>query len=140
MHLQEVDALLRVEMPTGRSNMVELSAPGSKTQGSFLAPLRTHSRGRGCVETPPPSNFGGRLTLGEVEKIAPSAIWRLAISPRAMQTAFSHSLGHHRPLVNVRFRATQFRPRPERAVFPRLALTTMTTGTSAERRACLAIL
>src|SRR5678816_3182396 len=49
--------------------------------------------GRGCVKTLPPSNFGGRLTLGEVEKIAPDAIWRLGISSDATRSAFSHNLG-----------------------------------------------
>jgi len=33
------------------------------------------------------------LTLGEVEKIAPSAIWRLDISSHSTRNGFSHSLG-----------------------------------------------
>ena len=53
----------------------------------------TSSCGRACVKTPPLRNFGGRLTLGEVEKIAPSAIWRLDISSHSTRSAFSHSLG-----------------------------------------------
>jgi hypothetical protein len=32
------------------------------------------------------------LTLGEVEKIAPDAIWRLDISSDAARSAFSHNL------------------------------------------------
>jgi hypothetical protein len=32
------------------------------------------------------------LTLGEVEKIAPDAIWRLGISSDATRSAFSHNL------------------------------------------------
>jgi len=32
------------------------------------------------------------LTLGEVEKIAPDAIWRLDISSHATRSAFPHSL------------------------------------------------
>ena len=55
--------------------------------------VRWSGRGRGCVKTLPPSNFGGRLTLGEVEKIAPSAIWRLDISSHVKRSAFSHNLG-----------------------------------------------
>ena len=46
MHLQEVDALPRVETPMGRSNMVERSAPAPRLKGSFLAPLRIHIRGQ----------------------------------------------------------------------------------------------
>ena len=53
----------------------------------------TSGSGRACVKTPPLRNFGGRLTLGEVEKIAPSAIWRLDISSHSTRSAFSHSLG-----------------------------------------------
>jgi hypothetical protein len=45
MDLQEVDALLRVEMPTGRSNVVELSARCSKTQGQ-LPGAYTNSQSR----------------------------------------------------------------------------------------------
>ena len=44
------------------------------------------------MKTLPPSKFGGRLTLGEVEKIAPDAIWRLDISADATRSAFSHNL------------------------------------------------
>ena len=33
------------------------------------------------------------MTLGEVEKIAPSAIWRLDISSHSTRSGFSHSLG-----------------------------------------------
>jgi len=33
------------------------------------------------------------LTLGEVEEIAPSAIWRLNISSHSTRSGFSHSLG-----------------------------------------------
>ena len=39
------------------------------------------------------SKFGGRLTLGEVERIAPSAIWRLGVSSDTTRSAFSHNLG-----------------------------------------------
>ena len=48
------------------------------------------------MKTPPLRNLGGRLTLGEVEKIAPSAIWRLDISSHSTRSGFSHSLGHKR--------------------------------------------
>jgi len=47
---------------------------------------------RACVKTPPLRNLGGRLTLGEVEKIAPSAIWRLDISSHSTRSGFSHGL------------------------------------------------
>src|SRR5213078_1196042 len=49
--------------------------------------------GRGRVKTLPSSKFGGRLTLGEVERIAPDAIWRLGISSDMTRSAFSHTLG-----------------------------------------------
>ena len=39
------------------------------------------------------------MTLGEVEKIAPDAIWRLAISSDATRSAFSHSLGQELTFV-----------------------------------------
>jgi len=39
------------------------------------------------------------LTLGEVEKIAPSAIWRLDISSHSTRSGFSHSLGQATPVV-----------------------------------------
>jgi len=38
------------------------------------------------------------LTLGEIEKIAPSAIWMLDISSHATRSAFSHSLAALQPL------------------------------------------
>ena len=53
-----------------------------------------------CVKTPPLRNLGGRLTLGEVEKIAPSAIWRLDISSHSTRSGFSHGLPGKRTLDN----------------------------------------
>jgi hypothetical protein len=44
------------------------------------------------------------LTLGEVEKIDPDAIWRLDISSDVTRSAFSHNLGQKRPLANGCFR------------------------------------
>jgi len=53
--------------------------------------------GRGRVKTLLPRNFGDRSTLGEVEKIEPDAIWRVAVSHNATRTEFSHSLVDCRP-------------------------------------------
>ena len=45
-----------------------------------------------CVKTQLQNCFGGRLTLGALEEIAPSAFWRLALFLCASKPAFSHGL------------------------------------------------
>ena len=64
---------------------------------------------RTCVKTPPLRKFGGRLTFGMVEKVAPNAIWRFDISSHATRSAFSHSLGRSRAYANVVYLAGQRR-------------------------------
>ena len=44
------------------------------------------------MKTRLPSNFGGSLTLGEVEKIDPGAIWRVTASLNTQRAEFSHDL------------------------------------------------
>ena len=51
----------------------------------------------------------GRLTLGEVEKIAPDAIWRLDISSDATRSAFSHNLDPELTLGIARARSAMQR-------------------------------
>jgi hypothetical protein len=49
------------------------------------------------------------LTLGEVEKIDPDAIWRLDISSDVTRSAFSHNLGQLLPSASGSFLASQSR-------------------------------
>ena len=79
--------------PSGRASRGRL--PRMFEAGQSASPTITSG---GCsrpslCENSATEEFWGRLTLGEVEKIAPSAIWRLDISSHSTRSAFSHSLG-----------------------------------------------
>jgi hypothetical protein len=70
-----------------------IGRPLSATTTAANQTVGMSGTGRGCVKTRPWSNFGGPATLGEVEKIDPGAIWKVAVLSGAALAAFSHGLG-----------------------------------------------
>ena len=96
-NLEDVERMVRMALQGLTVSDVSHTLWPTKTPGAvhYSVPdlSLTFPPVRASVKTPPLKNFGGRLTLGEVEKIAPSAIWRLDISSHSTRSVFSHSLG-----------------------------------------------
>ena len=84
-----------------RRRRVERLLSGNTTRKAKSAlvdiapPSRDRNRPSLCENSATEEFWGSLdpLTLGEVEKIAPSAIWRLDISSHSTRNGFSHSLG-----------------------------------------------